>query len=164
MIKIAALGDSLTKGVVLTDKNRYSLLEHSFIDIISNELDLYIENYGKFGSTVCGAVPSTIATRPFSVERITPSSDSLSDEQRISSQLSTLSESSSAIFFIKVLFPVPGPPLRIKNRLKSSSAKISLKYDLKPQYPFADAKYFSVTYTTPFSCFDTNNLFLSFYF
>ena len=52
MIKIAALGDSLTKGVVLTDKNRYSLLEHSFIDIISNELDLYIENYGKFGSTV----------------------------------------------------------------------------------------------------------------
>lgn len=52
MIKIAALGDSLTKGVVLTEKNRYSLLEHSFIDIIGNELDLYIENYGKFGSTV----------------------------------------------------------------------------------------------------------------
>lgn len=52
MTKITALGDSLTKGVVLTDKKRYSLADHSYIDIISKELDLYINNYGKFGSTV----------------------------------------------------------------------------------------------------------------
>lgn len=50
--RIAALGDSLTKGVILNDRNRYSVLEHGFIDIISNELDLNIENYGKFGCTV----------------------------------------------------------------------------------------------------------------
>lgn len=50
--KITALGDSLTKGVVLTEHNRYSVTDSSFIDIISNELDLSIENYGKFGCTV----------------------------------------------------------------------------------------------------------------
>lgn len=50
--RIAALGDSLTKGVILNDKDRYSVLEHGFIDIISNELDLNIDNYGKFGCTV----------------------------------------------------------------------------------------------------------------
>ena len=52
MTKITALGDSLTKGVVLTDNKRYSLADHSYIDIISKELDLYINNYGKFGSTI----------------------------------------------------------------------------------------------------------------
>ena len=50
--KITALGDSLTKGVVLTENNRYSVTEHSYMDIISNELGLYVENYGKFGCTV----------------------------------------------------------------------------------------------------------------
>lgn len=50
--RIAAVGDSLTKGVILTENNRYSILDGSYLDIISNELDLYIENYGKFGSTV----------------------------------------------------------------------------------------------------------------
>ena len=52
MTKITALGDSLTKGVILTEKNRYSIVNNSYIDIISNELNLYIENYGKFGCTI----------------------------------------------------------------------------------------------------------------
>lgn len=51
-IRIAALGDSLTKGVILNDENRYSVLDDNFIDIISRELDLNIENFGKFGCTV----------------------------------------------------------------------------------------------------------------
>lgn len=50
--RIAALGDSLTKGVILTDKNRYSVLDHCFIDIIGSEMNLEINNYGKFGCTV----------------------------------------------------------------------------------------------------------------
>ena len=50
--RITALGDSLTKGVVLTERNRYSVTDRGFIDIISDELDLSVENYGKFGCTV----------------------------------------------------------------------------------------------------------------
>lgn len=50
--RIAALGDSLTKGVVLTDRNRYSVLENCFIDIIGERKNLDIENFGKFGCTV----------------------------------------------------------------------------------------------------------------
>lgn len=50
--RIAALGDSLTKGVILNEKNRYSVADRSFMDIISDELDLRVDNYGKFGSTV----------------------------------------------------------------------------------------------------------------
>lgn len=50
--RIAALGDSLIKGVVLNEKNRYSVLDNSFIEIISEEMDLYVENYAKFGCTV----------------------------------------------------------------------------------------------------------------
>lgn len=50
--RVAALGDSLTKGVILTERNRYSVTDRSFMDIISNELDLSVENYGKFGCTV----------------------------------------------------------------------------------------------------------------
>ena len=50
--RIAALGDSLTKGVILNEKNRYSVADHSFMDIISDELDLRVDNYGKFGCTV----------------------------------------------------------------------------------------------------------------
>ncbi len=50
--KITALGDSLTRGVVLNEKNRYSILDNSFIDIIGDTLGLSITNYGKFGCTV----------------------------------------------------------------------------------------------------------------
>ena len=49
---MAALGDSVTKGVILTETNKYSLTEHSYLDIVSRELDLQISNYGRFGSTV----------------------------------------------------------------------------------------------------------------
>lgn len=52
MTKVTALGDSLTKGVILTEANRYSLTEDSYLDIVSRELDFQISNYGKFGSTV----------------------------------------------------------------------------------------------------------------
>ena len=50
--KITALGDSLTRGVVLNDSNRYSILDNSFIDIIGDSLGLDIRNYGKFGCTI----------------------------------------------------------------------------------------------------------------
>lgn len=50
--KITALGDSLTRGVVLNEMNRYSILDGSFIDIIGDSLGLDIINYGKFGCTV----------------------------------------------------------------------------------------------------------------
>lgn len=51
-IRIAALGDSLTKGVILNEENKYSLLKQNFIGIISEKLGLSIRNYGKFGCTV----------------------------------------------------------------------------------------------------------------
>ena len=52
MTKVTALGDSLTKGVILTEANKYSLTENSYLDIVSRELDLQISNYGRFGSTI----------------------------------------------------------------------------------------------------------------
>ena len=51
-VNIAALGDSLTRGVVLNSENKYSVLKGSFIDIISEKLNLSIKNYGKFGCTI----------------------------------------------------------------------------------------------------------------
>ncbi len=51
-IKITALGDSLTKGVVFNEKNRYSILDRGFVDIIGDELGWDIKNYGKFGCTI----------------------------------------------------------------------------------------------------------------
>lgn len=51
-VNIAALGDSLTRGVVLNSENRYSVLKGSFIDIISEKLNLSIKNYAKFGCTI----------------------------------------------------------------------------------------------------------------
>ena len=51
--RITALGDSLTRGVVLNEeKRRYSILDNSFIDIIGDTLGLSITNYGKFGCTI----------------------------------------------------------------------------------------------------------------
>ena len=52
MTKVAALGDSVTKGVILTEANKYSLADHNYLDIVSRSLDLQISNYGRFGSTV----------------------------------------------------------------------------------------------------------------
>lgn len=51
-MNIAALGDSLTRGVVLNNENRYSVLKGSFIDIISDRLNLCVKNYAKFGCTI----------------------------------------------------------------------------------------------------------------
>ena len=50
--RITALGDSLTKGVILTEQYRYSVTDRSFMDLISNELNLQVDNFGKFGCTV----------------------------------------------------------------------------------------------------------------
>ena len=50
--KITALGDSLTKGVILTDTNKYTLAEKCYLDIIEKELNMNVNNYGKFGSTI----------------------------------------------------------------------------------------------------------------
>ena len=52
MTKITALGDSLTKGVILTDKNKYTLSDNSYMEVISREMDLQITNYGRFGATI----------------------------------------------------------------------------------------------------------------
>lgn len=51
-VKIIALGDSITKGVVLGDDNNYSLLEGSFVEIWKRERNCEIENYGRFGCTI----------------------------------------------------------------------------------------------------------------
>lgn len=51
-IKITALGDSLTRGVILNDKERYSILDTSFINIIKEKPGVSVTNFGKFGSTI----------------------------------------------------------------------------------------------------------------
>ncbi len=51
-MKITALGDSLAKGVILTDKEKYSLVDPSFLDIVSIKLGIQVENYSRFGCTV----------------------------------------------------------------------------------------------------------------
>lgn len=51
-IKIAALGDSITKGVVLNEENNYSVLDNSFVEILKAEQNLDIDNYGRFGCTI----------------------------------------------------------------------------------------------------------------
>ena len=51
-VKIAALGDSITKGVVLGKDNNYSVSEGSFIEILKREHNCEIENYGRFGCTI----------------------------------------------------------------------------------------------------------------
>lgn len=50
--RIAALGDSITKGVIFSENNKYSLIENCFTEIISNKLDIHLDNYGKFGCTI----------------------------------------------------------------------------------------------------------------
>ena len=56
-IKAIALGDSITKGVVLSKENKYSVVDNSYLDIISTELELTVANFGKFGAVVsCAAV------------------------------------------------------------------------------------------------------------
>ena len=51
-MKIAALGDSITKGVVLSSDNNYTTLDHSFTEIVGQQMGAQIDNYGKFGSTI----------------------------------------------------------------------------------------------------------------
>ena len=51
-MKIAALGDSITKGVILSSDNNYTTLDHSFTEIVGQQLGAQIDNYGKFGSTI----------------------------------------------------------------------------------------------------------------
>ena len=51
-IKAIALGDSVTKGVVLSKENKYTVIENNYLDIISTELELTVANFGKFGATV----------------------------------------------------------------------------------------------------------------
>ena len=51
-LKVTALGDSITKGVVLTDQDRYTVTQQSFMDMVGEKLDMDIVNCGKFGSTV----------------------------------------------------------------------------------------------------------------
>lgn len=51
-VKIAALGDSITKGVILNNENNYSVLEESFVGLIKEKKGVEIDNYGKFGCTI----------------------------------------------------------------------------------------------------------------
>ena len=46
------MGDSITKGVVLTDQDRYTVTQQSFMDMVVEKLGMDIVNCGKFGSTV----------------------------------------------------------------------------------------------------------------
>lgn len=54
-LKIVALGDSITKGVVLTNENNYSVIEGSFVEILKKEQNIEIENFGRFGCTISHA-------------------------------------------------------------------------------------------------------------
>ncbi len=51
-VKIVALGDSITKGVVLDSENNYSVSEGSFVEILKKEKNFDINNYGRFGCTI----------------------------------------------------------------------------------------------------------------
>lgn len=51
-IKAIALGDSITKGVVLSKEDKYTAIDNCYLNIMSRELELTIANYGKFGATV----------------------------------------------------------------------------------------------------------------
>lgn len=51
-VKIVALGDSITKGVVMNEQNNYSVAEQNFIEILRQERDLEIVNFGRFGCTI----------------------------------------------------------------------------------------------------------------
>lgn len=51
-LKVTALGDSITKGVVLTNMDRYAVAQKSFMDIAGEKLGMDVINCGKFGSTV----------------------------------------------------------------------------------------------------------------
>ena len=51
-MKITALGDSITKGVVMDNANTYSLAEENFVEILRKERNVDIENYGRFGCTI----------------------------------------------------------------------------------------------------------------
>lgn len=51
-IRIAAMGDSITKGVVLTSDNNYSVLEDNFVGLLSKHNNIEIDNLGKFGCTI----------------------------------------------------------------------------------------------------------------
>ena len=51
-MKIVALGDSITKGVVLSADHNYTTLDYNFTQIVASSLGAEIENYGKFGSTI----------------------------------------------------------------------------------------------------------------
>lgn len=50
-MQISVIGDSLTKGVVLSD-GKYHELDRSFVNILAQESDMPIYNYSKFGSTL----------------------------------------------------------------------------------------------------------------
>lgn len=49
--QVVALGDSITKGVVL-DGSRYKILNNSFVEQCQEELSLPIDNYARMGCTV----------------------------------------------------------------------------------------------------------------
>ena len=50
-MQISVIGDSFTKGVVLSD-GKYHELDLSFVNILAQESDMPIYNYSKFGSTL----------------------------------------------------------------------------------------------------------------
>ena len=52
-MKVCVFGDSISKGVVFdNEKNRYTLLRESFINMIQNKTDVEINNVSCFGCTV----------------------------------------------------------------------------------------------------------------
>ena len=53
-IRISAFGDSVLKGTVLESLKplKYTLPEQSFTDICAREMDIRIDNFARFGSTL----------------------------------------------------------------------------------------------------------------
>lgn len=46
------MGDSITKGVVLTGDGNYSVLDNSFVGLLRKHNNIDIDNLGKFGCTI----------------------------------------------------------------------------------------------------------------
>ena len=72
-IRIAAMGDSITKGVVLTGDGNYSVLDNNFVDLLRKHNNIDIDNLGKFGCTISFAhhitdhYPEKIASSDYTI-------------------------------------------------------------------------------------------------
>ncbi len=57
---VCVFGDSLTKGVVLNQEKRYTVLRNSFANMIKSSANLALRNYSRFGCTVSKGLDSLL--------------------------------------------------------------------------------------------------------